>query len=93
MPDMLHLVIALSVGMALGAFFSLHLWNSVRRMTGPPGITLSSLGGFVVRTAIVVAGFYVVMDGRWERLLAALAGFVVVREVMVRRLGRKPETT
>ncbi len=93
MPETLHLAVAFTVGMGLGAFFTLHLWSSVRRITGPSGITLSSIGGFIVRMTVVTAGFYLVMDGRWERLLAALLGFVVVREVMVRRLGRKPGTT
>lgn len=92
-PETLHLIVAFSVGMGLGAFFSLHLWKSVQRLTGPSGFTLSSAAGFIVRMAVVVAGFSLVMDGSWEHLLAALLGFVVIREVMVRRLGRKPETT
>lgn len=91
-PETLHLIAAFAAGMALGAFFSLHLWSSVKRLTGPEGITLSSVGGFILRMVVVTSGFYLVMDGRWERLLAALAGFVVVRGVMVRRLGRKPGT-
>jgi F1F0 ATPase subunit 2 len=93
MPETLHLIFALTVGMALGAFFSLHLWKSVHRMTDPSAGMMSSAVGFIVRMAVVVAGFTLVMNGRWERLLAALLGFVVVREVMVRRLGRKPGTT
>jgi hypothetical protein len=31
------------------------------------------------------------MDGRWERLLSWLAGFVLIRIILVRRLpGQKP---
>lgn len=93
MSETLHLILGFTVGMALGGFFTLHLWNSVRRVTGNDGMTLSSIGGFILRVTVVTAGFYMVMDGRWERLLAALLGFVLVREVMVRRLGRKPGTT
>lgn len=92
-PGTLHLIVAFTAGAALGLFFTLHLWGSVRRVTGTDGITLSSVGGFIVRVTVVTAGFYLVMGGRWERLLAALLGFVLVREVMVRRLGGKPGTT
>jgi F1F0 ATPase subunit 2 len=90
MSDMPHLILAFAVGLGLGIFFSLHLWRSVQRMTEPAGLTVASALGFLLRVTVVVAGFALVMGGRWERLLAALLGFVLAREVMVRTLGRKP---
>ena len=36
--------------------------------------------------AVVVVGFYFVMDGRWERMLACLAGFIMVRLILVSRM-------
>ncbi len=91
--QMPYLVFAFSVGLALGVFFSLHLWRSVQRMTEPAGFSLASVGGFLLRIAVVTAVFAAVMDGGWERLLAAFIGFIVAREVMVRSLGRKPGRT
>ena len=44
------------------------------------------MASFVVRTAVVVVGFYFVMDGRWERMLACLAGFIMVRLILVSRM-------
>ncbi|HOS98086.1 MAG TPA: ATP synthase subunit I [Deltaproteobacteria bacterium] len=92
-PQMPYLILAFSVGLALGVFFSLHLWRSVQRMAESAGHQLASAAGFLLRIAVVTAGFAVVMAGSWERLLAALLGFVVARELMVRSLGRKPGRT
>jgi F1F0 ATPase subunit 2 len=92
-PQMPHLVLAFSVGLVLGVFFSLHLWKSVQRMTGESGLSLATAGGFLLRIFVVTAGFAVVMAGSWERLLAAFIGFMAAREVMVRSLGRKAGRT
>jgi F1F0 ATPase subunit 2 len=79
--------------MALGAFFSLNLWSSVRRMTDEQTPWYFMYSSFMLRILVVVLGFYLVMAGRWERLVAAFLGFVLVREIMVRRLGRKPKVS
>jgi F1F0 ATPase subunit 2 len=43
--------------------------------------------GYFIRTGVVLAGFYIIMSGSWERMVAALAGFILVREVMKRVFG------
>jgi F1F0 ATPase subunit 2 len=86
-----YLIFALCAGMALGAFFSVSLWSSVRRLTGPRSPWYLVYGNFVIRMCVVLIGFYLVMAGHWERMVATLLGFVIAREIMVRRLGRKPE--
>jgi F1F0 ATPase subunit 2 len=48
---------------------------------------LLTLGSFLVRAALVLAGFHLVMDGSAWRLAAALGGFVIGRMVLVRLLG------
>jgi F1F0 ATPase subunit 2 len=88
-----YLVLAFGTGMALGAFFSLNLWSSVRRMTDAQTPWYFMYGSFMLRILVVVLGFFLVMAGRWERLAAAFLGFVLVREIMVRRLGRKPKVS
>jgi F1F0 ATPase subunit 2 len=45
------------------------------------------LGSFVVRLLVTLCGMYLVMDGKWERLLACLAGFLLMRIVLTRLLG------
>ena len=85
-----YIVFAFAVGIALGAFFSLNLWSSVQRMTDEKSPWYILYGGFMLRISIVLLGFYLVMDGHWERMIAALGGFVLMREILVRKLGKSP---
>jgi F1F0 ATPase subunit 2 len=83
---LLALALPLVAGIALGLFFFGGLWWTVQRLmvSAYPGPL--ALGSLVIRTVISVAGFYWVMDGSWERLLACTAGFLIARVLMVRRL-------
>ena len=91
MIDVLHLSIALVVGMVLGLFHFGTLWLTVRYLPRGRRPTLLTVGSFFARTAVSVLGFYLVMGGRWERLLACLFGFMVIRGFLVRRW--RPERT
>jgi len=86
------LVLAAVAGAGLGLLYFGGLWLTVRRLAGSRRPVLLFGGSFLVRTALAVAGFYLVMDGSLARALACLAGFIVVRQVLVARLrpGRKP---
>jgi F1F0 ATPase subunit 2 len=88
MTDAGFLVLAFTTGMALGAFFSLSLWASVRKMADEQTPWYILFGNFLFRMGVTVTGFYLVMAGQWERVLAALLGFVFMREILVRRLGK-----
>ncbi len=83
-----NIVIALVVGIALGVFYFYGLWWTVRRLNSPHAAILLPVS-FLVRGAVVVGGFYLVMDGRWQSLLAALAGFIAARIVIVSRLKKE----
>jgi F1F0 ATPase subunit 2 len=75
--------------MGLGLFYFGGLWLTVRQLPTCRWPAPLLLGSFVGRTAVVLVGFYVVMRGRWERVLACLAGFIMVRLFLVSRL--RPE--
>jgi F1F0 ATPase subunit 2 len=90
MSEAYHLIFAFAAGMALGAFFTLNLWSVVQKMTDEQTPWYVMYGNFVLRMSVVVLGFYLVMGGRWERMITTLLGFVLMRELLVRRLGRKP---
>ena len=85
--DLLWLPLVFVVGIMLGWFYFGGLWLTVRQIPSVRRPGLLSFASFVVRTAVTLLGFYVVMGGRWERLLIALAGFLVFRTVAVRRWG------
>jgi F1F0 ATPase subunit 2 len=83
----LALGLAFAVGGVLGAFYFGTLWLVVRRLDrlAWPAVWLGVTG--IVRLAVVV-GLFALLVGTWEQLAVALAGFLVVRVVLTRRLGR-----
>jgi len=81
------LVLAGGAGTLLGVFFFGGLWWTVRRGLAAKRPALWFLGSLLLRTAIVLAGIYLVSGGRWDGLLACLAGFVVARFIVTRLAG------
>lgn len=79
MTDVWMLVVSLVIGLALGAAYFGGLWLVVRRLNrlAAPAVWLGV--GVVLRLVLVLAGLYLVMDGRWERLVAAVAGLLLAR--------------
>ncbi len=76
-----------ATGAALGFFYFGALWLTVKRLPQAARPAWLAAGSFVLRNAAALLGFYHIMDGRWERLLAGLAGFLAMRSVLVRRWG------
>lgn len=77
----------LLAGAALGVFYFAGLWLTVDRLprSGSPRrlVALS----FVARLAVLLAGLALITDGDWRRLVAAMAGLVVVRFAAVHLLA------
>jgi F1F0 ATPase subunit 2 len=84
--DLANLFLALSAGAFLGVFYFGALWLTVQRLTRAKRPGLLFLGSYVVRMAVTLVGFYLVMGGQWERLLACVAGFLLARQFLVRYL-------
>ncbi len=87
MNEVLSLIFALMAGIVLGMFFFGGLWWTIRRGLSSSRPALWFFGSMLLRTAIVVLGFYYVLGDDWRRLLAALLGFVIAR-LAVTRLTR-----
>ncbi|MEO7424863.1 MAG: ATP synthase subunit I [Fibrobacteria bacterium] len=81
---------ALVTGMVLGAIFFGGLWWTVRKALGSRSPAPLFLGSSLLRTAAVLAGFYFVSGGHWQRLLACLLGFALARPAVL-RLTRRAE--
>ncbi len=88
-----NLAFAFTAGMALGTFFSFNLWSSVKKMVDEKTPWHVLFASFLLRVSVVLLGFYLIMDGSKERLIAAVIGFVIVKEIMTRLLGRKNQVT
>jgi F1F0 ATPase subunit 2 len=90
MNDPLSLASAFITGTLLGAMFYGGLWWTVRRGISSKRVELWFLGSVLLRMGLALAGFHLVSDGHWERLLACLLGFVMSR-LAATRLARSPE--
>ncbi|MDX9741291.1 MAG: ATP synthase subunit I [Gammaproteobacteria bacterium] len=86
MSGWMALVPAVIAGAGLGLIYFGGLWLTVRRLPGADRPTLLFGGSLVLRLSLTLAGFYLVMDGSWERMLACLGGFIVARQALVSRL-------
>ena len=91
MNPILSLSFAVVVGLLLGTVFFGGLWMTVRNaMTSKyPAVWFGV--SVLVRTAIVLIGFYFVAQAHPERLIASLVGFVIARFVII-RLTRSSDT-
>jgi F1F0 ATPase subunit 2 len=87
MNDWLWLVLALVVGAGLGLFYFGGLWLTIRSLPHSRSPALTTLLSFLLRTIAVLPVFYFVMDGRVERLAAAMLGFILARQLLFRRLA------
>jgi F1F0 ATPase subunit 2 len=88
MNTVVVLAVAFTVGMVLGAFYFIALWRTVRQLPVAKSPARLLLGSLIIRMVVVMAGFYLVMGaGHWERLTAAMLGFIIVRKILTYFLG------
>lgn len=77
-------LLAFLVGVLVGTVFFGGLWWTIRRALPSNLAGIWFAGSFLVRTAIALAGFYVVGQGDWRRMVCSVAGFLVARLLVVR---------
>jgi F1F0 ATPase subunit 2 len=87
LSTLIVLMMAFAVGSALGAFYFIALWRTVLRLPSTTSPVRLMLGSIILRMAVVMAGFYFVMGGHWERLAAAMLGFIVMRKIITHYFG------
>ena len=87
MNNMLPGAVVFIVGMLLGAFYFIGLWWTVRKGVVAKHPALWFSVSMLLRSIIVLVGFYFVGRDHWEWLLVCLVGFIVSR-ILVMRLTR-----
>ena len=80
-------------GALLGGFFFGGLWWTIRKGATARYPALWFFSSALIRTGVVLAGFYFLAMGDWKRMLACLLGFVTARFVLMRLKPLKPKTT
>ena len=82
MNEFVTLALTLVAGLLLGAIFFGGLWWTVRKGVSSKQPALWFFGSLLLRMSTVVAGFYFVGRGHWERLLLCLLGFIIARFIV-----------
>jgi F1F0 ATPase subunit 2 len=84
MNEPMQLVTALLAGMLLGAIFFGGLWWTVLKGVSARQPVLWFSISLLLRTVIVLAGFYFIAGADWKRLLVCLSGFIIARIIVTR---------
>ncbi len=95
MNELIIWMLALLGGSFLGVFFFGGLWWTIQKGLTARNPALWFLGSLLVRTAVVLVGFYFVAGGELGRMLACLAGFLLGRLIVTqlkRNKGPSPES-
>jgi F1F0 ATPase subunit 2 len=90
MVEFVTLTLAFVAGICLGVFYFGGLWWTVQKGVTAQNPAFLFLASLIVRTAVVLAGFYFVAQGDWSGLVSSLIGFMMARVIVVRRLTRPP---
>ena len=85
-----YLLMAFFVGVGAGLFYFGGLWWTVRRLPSARHPAFLTFGSFLLRTGVSLVGFYFASGGHWQRILASLLGFIIVRVFLVRRMRSSP---
>ena len=90
MNETLTLILAGVAGAALGTLFFGGLWWTVRRGVASAQIALWFFCSLLLRSAIVMVGFWLVGGADWQRWAALLLGFIFARLVVTRVTRKMP---
>lgn len=87
----LYLSLSVLAGVLLGMIFFGGLWWTVQKIAAGNNPYLLSLASFVLRTALVMVVFYLLLQADWRYLPAALAGFIIARTVLAYKYKVSPQ--
>jgi F1F0 ATPase subunit 2 len=84
--DWLPLLWSVLAGIALALFYFGGLWMTVQRLPTTRSPALLAFASFLVRMVVLLLALYLVIDGRFDRLVALLLSFFLTRQVLLFRL-------
>jgi F1F0 ATPase subunit 2 len=93
MNEVWKMVLSFLAGIALGTIFFGGLWLTIRIGISSKWSAFWFPGSLLLRMSIVLAGFYIVSAGHWERLLVCFLAFVIVRIIFPRFTPDAEKTT
>jgi len=84
MNELLQLALVALAGLLLGALFFGGLWWTVLKGVSARQPALWFGTSLLLRTGIVLGGFYLVSASDWKRLVLCLLGFITARFIVIR---------
>jgi F1F0 ATPase subunit 2 len=81
------LALSFFMGVVLGTFYFGGLWLTIKRLPRSTQPTLLSLGSFFVRSLVCILVFYLIIGSGIGALLLCLAGFVLTKIALIRKLS------
>ncbi|TET33717.1 MAG: ATP synthase subunit I [Planctomycetota bacterium] len=84
--DPVQMSLAFGAGLGLGVFYFGLLWLTVRKIGSAARPASLIFLSFALRMGVVLTAFYFIVDGGWERLVACLLGFIIMRTLFLLRL-------
>lgn len=82
------MIVAFIVGVFVGSLFFGGLYLTVKKLTSLKYPALFMMLSLIVRLVILAGGIYLIMDGGIKNVLSAIAGIILVRFVMIAKLGK-----
>jgi len=82
------MLIAFIVGVLIGILFFGGLYLTVKKLMTIKYPALFMMLSLIVRLVILAGGLYLIMDGGMKNILSAMAGIILVRLVMIAKLGK-----
>lgn len=86
--ETVELVLALLAGSMLGTFYFAGLWWTVRQLSTSQYVALLFMFSLLLRSSVVIVGFYFILGDNWLRLVVGLVGFILVRLIATRLINR-----
>jgi F1F0 ATPase subunit 2 len=80
----LNILIAFIVGLGLGLFNCICLWVTVKNIPFVKKPMLLTMASYYLRMGTMLAGFFLVMQEKWENLVVCLAGFLMMRFIFIK---------
>ena len=77
------LINTIFMGFILGSVYFVSLWVTVRTLPSNSRFFSIIIGSLIVRITITVICLYMIMDGQWQKILLALLGFIVARNILI----------
>jgi len=82
------MILSFIVGSLLGIVFFGGLYLTVRKLSSMKYPALFMMLSLLARLVVLAGGIYLIMDGEIRNLLSAMAGVLLVRFVLIQKLGK-----